>query len=97
MKILTGAEATLSAAHRSRDGNMHGHTWIIRAWWAGEPDAMERQAELRDYLKAFDHSVLADGVAWGESLGRTVLIGLGCVKVEVMRPAEGLFAVVEAP
>lgn len=95
LRILTGAEAVLSAAHRSRDGQMHGHTWVIRAWWTGEPDATETQTALRSYLSVFDHTVLADGVAWAEHLGRAILIGMQCVRVEVSRPAEGLYAVVE--
>jgi hypothetical protein len=95
MMILTGAEAVLSAAHRSREGVLHGHTWTIRAWWTGEPDAVQKQAELRKYLAVFDHTVLADGIAWGEHLGRAILLGMGCERVEVSRPAEGLFAIVE--
>lgn len=95
MKVLTGARGVLSAAHRSRDGIMHGHTWEIVAWWTGEPDAVEKQRELNDYLKVFDHTVLADGVAWAESLGRAMCMGLECVKVEISRPLEGLYAVVE--
>lgn len=96
MKTLTGVRATLCAAHRSRDGHLHGHTWEIIAWWADCPDAVEKQAALTNYLRVFDHQVLADGVAWGESLGASILKGLDCVKVEVRRPLEGIFAEVAA-
>lgn len=95
LKVLTGVSAILSAAHRSRDGNMHGHTWEITCWWAGCPDAVERQAALTKYLSIFDHTVLADNCAWGEKLGEAILHGLGCVKVEVSRPLERIYAVVE--
>lgn len=95
MKTLTGAKAVLSAAHRSKEGNMHGHTWEIVCWWDNEPDAVEAQKNLQAYLKIFDHTVLADGLAWGEYLAKSILHGLECVKVEVNRPLEGLFAVVE--
>lgn len=95
LKVWTGAEAVLSAAHRSRDGNLHGHTWTIRAWWPGVPDAMERQAALRSYLSFFDHTALPDSVAWGEHLGQRILEDLGCAKVEVSRPAEGLYAMID--
>lgn len=92
MKTLTGARAILSAAHRSKDGILHGHTWEVIAWWEGCPDAGQKQAELTDYLKVFDHSVLADGIAWGEKLAETICNGLGCFKVQINRPLEGIFA-----
>lgn len=94
MKVLTGARAILSAAHRSREGQLHGHTWEIVAWWEGLPDAVEKQKELTNYLRVFDHSVLADGIAWGEKLAETICAGLDCVKVEINRPLEGIYAVV---
>lgn len=94
MKVLTGARAILSAAHRSREGQLHGHTWEIVAWWDGLPDAVEKQKELNDYLRVFDHSVLADGIAWGEKLAETICVGLDCAKVEINRPLEGIYAVV---
>lgn len=92
MKTLTGARAIFSAAHRSKDGILHGHTWEVIAWWEDCPDAVERQAALTDYLKVFDHSVLADGIAWGEKLAETICIGLDCSKVQINRPLEGIFA-----
>lgn len=95
MIILTGVEAVLSTAHRSRDGVLHGHTWMVRAWWTGEPDAVQKQADLREYLAVFDHTVLADGIAWAEHLGRAILHGMECERVEVSRPLEGLYALIE--
>lgn len=95
MKILTGAGHYLSAAHNSRDGVLHGHTWEIVCWWTGEPDAVAKQAELIEYLRIFDHTVLADGIAWAECLGRAILAGLSCERVEISRPLERLYAVVE--
>lgn len=97
LKVLTGVSATVAAAHRSREGLMHGHTWLIKAWWQGTPDAVERQMTLRNYLSRFDHSVLPDELAWAEAFGEQVLTDLGCVKVEIERPLEGLFAVIETP
>lgn len=95
LKVLTGASAIISAAHRSREGQMHGHTWEVRAWWTGKPDAMQKQAELRSYLSIFDHTVLGDETAWAETLATSICLGMGCVKVEINRPLEGLFAVAE--
>lgn len=94
IKALTGVGAVMSAAHRSKDGGMHGHTWEITAWWEDSPCAVEKQAELNDYLSVFDHTVLSDGVAWGEKLGETIIHGLGCVRVDVCRPLERIYATV---
>ena len=96
MKIMTGVSAVFSAAHKSRDGVLHGHTWQVTAWWRDTPDAVQRQKDLQAYLSVFDHTLLADGVAWGEDLARAITHGMGCCKVEVSRPLEGIFAVVEA-
>ena len=95
LRVLTGASAIISAAHRSREGAMHGHTWEIKAWWPEGFCAVQRQAELRNYLSVFDHTVLGDELAWGEALGKAILLGLECAKVEVSRPLEGIFASVE--
>lgn len=95
LKVLTGATAILCAAHRSREGVMHGHTWEITAWWTGMPDATVKQDDLNKYLSVFDHAVLADGLAWAEKLGEAILIGMGCERVEVRRPLERLSAIVE--
>lgn len=95
MRILTGVSAVFSAAHNSREGVLHGHTWQVTAWWSTEPDAAQKQQELRQYLKTFDHTVLDDSMAWGEYVGRKILADMGCCKVEVSRPLEGLFAVAE--
>jgi len=96
MKVMTGAGAILCAAHRDRGGNMHGHTWEVTAWWADKPDALAKQAALTEYLAFFDHSILADSVAWAEDMAQRIMEDLGCAKVEISRPLERLYAVVEA-
>lgn len=97
LKVRTGVSAVLSAAHRSREGVLHGHTWEITCWWAGSPDAVAKLAELNKYLSIFDHTVLADDVAWGETLATAILIGMDCARVDVSRPLERIFASVERP
>lgn len=96
MKSLTGVGAILSAAHRSKEGNLHGHTWEITAWWEAGEDAQHLQQQLIKYLSVFDHQVLGDDVAWGEALGKAITLGLGCVEVEVRRPLERIYAKVIA-
>lgn len=95
VKTLTGASAIFCAAHNSRNGVLHGHTWEVICWWEGSPDVVEKQQELIRYLKIFDHTVLADGIAWAEKLAETILLGMNCVKVEVSRPLERLYAMAE--
>lgn len=95
LRTLTGARGIVCAAHRSREGVMHGHTWEVVAWWRGVPDAAEKQAELTKYLSVFDHGVLNSENAWAEALGKSICLGLDCERVEVSRPLEGLFAIVE--
>lgn len=90
--MLTGAGAIFCAAHSSRDGVMHGHTWEVIGWWTGRPDAAVKQAELVKYLSVFDHSVLADSVAWAEDLADRISEDLGCALVEIRRPLERLYA-----
>jgi len=95
IKTLTGVGAIISAAHRSRDGVMHGHTWEIIAWFEEGRCAVELQTELQNYLKMFDHSVLGDEIAWGEALCKAILQGMDCVDVEVRRPLERLYVKVD--
>lgn len=92
LKVLTGVRAIVCAAHRSREGNLHGHTWTVRAWWTGRPCALECQAELNKYLSIFDHQELGPEHAWGEALAQSILLGLQCERVEVSREAEGIYA-----
>lgn len=96
MKVLTGAGAILSAAHRDRNGHLHGHTWEVTAWWAGKPDAVERQKALNDFLWVFDHEALPNSLALAEDLAAHIMEELGCVRVEISRPLERLYAIVEA-
>jgi hypothetical protein len=95
LKVLTGASAIISAAHRSTDGHLHGHTWEVTAWWSGTPCAVEKQAELTKYLSIFDHTVLGDDARWGEALAQSIMVGMGCERVEVNRPLERLRALAE--
>lgn len=94
-KVSTGASAIICAAHKSRDGEMHGHTWEVRAWWPEGGCSVERKAELTNYLSVFDHQVLEHELAWGEALATAILLGLQCDKVEVSRQLEGLYACAE--
>jgi len=96
LKVLTGAEGVLSVAHYGPDGRLHGHTYMVRAWWTGEPCAVESQAVLRNWISKFDHGCLPPNMSRAERIAEQCLMALGCCRVEVLRPGEGVFALVEA-
>jgi hypothetical protein len=95
LRILTGAQGILSVAHVAADGRLHGHTYTVRAWWTAEPCAIESKAALARWLSKFDHGQLPPNMSRAERIGEQCLMALGCCRVEVMREAEGVFAVVE--
>ena len=92
---LTGVSATISAAHYSRDGNLHGHTWQVVVWFNHTPDldAEHLNHQVRAYVNAnFDHGLLPDELAWGEDLAERIGTDLHAIAVDVSRPLEGIFA-----
>lgn len=86
----TGVTAVISAAHYSKSGVLHGHSYRVTAWFsAGDADAL--RASLVAALAPFEHGVLPDALAWGENLAEHIG-GLlpGCSGVDVARPLEGI-------
>lgn len=93
-RVLTGVSGHFSAAHASREGTMHGHTWQVTAWFETPErcDAICYKAALDNLLSHWDHTVLPDELAWGEDIARTVGKLVNCVEVVVSRPLEGFHA-----
>lgn len=97
MAKMTGVGGVISAAHYSRDGVLHGHTWQVVVWYHANGDVVlnaERQKRLLDvYLKdKFDHGVLPDELAWGEALAEKIGQDLRAAAVDISRPLEGIYA-----
>lgn len=92
IQTMTGAGGIISAAHRSKDGAIHGHTWEVTAWWTGLPDVVKKQSALTDLLQHFDHTVLEHELGWAENLAAEICQQLDCQKVDVSRPLERLYA-----
>jgi 6-pyruvoyl-tetrahydropterin synthase len=96
MAKMTGVSGTISAAHYSRDGKLHGHTWQVVVWYHASGgvvlDADRRKRMLVDYLARFDHGVIPDEFAWGEDLAEKIGQDLRAAAVDVSRPLEGIFA-----
>lgn len=93
---MTGVSGVISAAHYSRDGKLHGHTWQVIVWHHASGDvildAERRKRMLTEYLAVFDHSVIDDKYAWGEDLAEKIGLDLRAAAVDVTRPLEGIYA-----
>ena len=93
-EMLTGISGHFSAAHKSPEGQWHGHTWYVTAWFknANRLDARIMQASVKTMLARYDHTELPDNLAWGEDIAREIATLVNCVEVEISRPAEGIHA-----
>lgn len=93
---MTGVSGVISAAHYSRDGKLHGHTWQVIVWHHANGDviidAERRKRMLSDYLSQFDHNVIGNEYAWGEDLAEKIGLDLRAAAVDVTRPLEGIYA-----
>ncbi len=95
-KVSTGVGGIFSAAHRDiTSGQLHGHTWEVTAWFDGGGCAVQLQHALSVALSEVDHTLLPENLAWGEEIAAWVgdkLKHLGCIRVDVSRPLERIFA-----
>lgn len=93
---LTGVSGVISAAHYSRDGNLHGHTWQVVVWFHANgntiSDAESHKRSVAGYLVRFDHKVLPSELAWGEDLAEQIGLDCKAAAVDVSRPLEGIYA-----
>lgn len=93
---LTGVSGVISAAHYSRDGKLHGHTWQVVVWWLAESSTIisadTRKRLMAEYLERFDHKILPNELAWGEDLAEQIGLDLAAISVDVSRPLEGVYA-----
>lgn len=90
---LTGVSWHFNAAHRRDGGELHGHTWIVKAVFPAGSNALDLQARLRESLRRFDHTTLPNDLSEGEDLAEAIGSSLAdCVRVEIARPPEGIFA-----
>lgn len=93
---LTGVSGVISAAHYSREGVLHGHTWQVVVWFHANGEVIlsadRRKRMLADYLQKFDHSVLPEQLSWGEDLAERIGLDMRAAAVDVSRPLEGIYA-----
>lgn len=82
-------ERHFSAAHEG-DGVMHGHTWVVRAYWPYDgADIRERANALDADVRQLDHSTLPSNLSRAEELAEWFGEGLKAARVEVWREREG--------
>lgn len=95
-ETLTGVGALLEAQHRSRSGDVHGHTWDIMAWFSFDGhDALGARRELEQILAPHQGKCLPDAIAWAENLAPWIAGQFEYrqpVCVTVARPDVRLFA-----
>jgi len=92
---FTGVSGVISAAHHSRDGVLHGHTWQVVVWWQADNHILSadgRKQALAEYLQKYDHSVLPEHLAWGEDLAERIGLDMRAAAVDISRPLEGIYA-----
>lgn len=94
MSILSWADSYICSAHKGDNGNMHGHTWRVRAYW---PYAKQSAEDLKDKLervckRELDHVVLAHELRRAEDLAGYIGRVLEAVRVDVWREPEGMGA-----
>lgn len=99
-QCTTGVRWYFSASHRRPNGNYHGHTWQVRAWWCEGECADKLISRLRSALTRFDEKQLPDELTRGETLARAIAEeldhlsppGVTCLAVELAREPEGIYA-----
>jgi hypothetical protein len=96
-EILVGVETHICAAHRKTPtGQIHGHTWLIKAFWPCGPDADHLIARLRAACAPLNETMLPDHLSRNEDIAAYLADQLdGCVRIEVSRGPEGITAIWE--
>lgn len=91
--ILQWADSFFCAAHKGRDGRLHGHTWRVRAYWPDDgTDMAVRKEHLRIAIEFLDHQFLAEGHDLAEHLAADLGATLHACRLDVWREQEGLGA-----
>ena len=91
--MLTGVSTHICCAHTGADGRLHGHTWIITAWFPAGKCALTLKRQLEGVCATIDHSELLYELSTGEGVVALIANSFDdAVEVEASRPPEGIFA-----
>ena len=84
----TGVGFILSVGHKG-----HGHSYQCVAWYRFGPDVVALQRQIEAVREMFDHQNLMDDLELGEKLAEEIGRQLpGCIRVDVDRPLERIYA-----
>lgn len=87
--VAQWVERHFCAAHEG-DGVMHGHTWVVRAYWSYDgADIRERAERLAPWIEKLDHSTLPADLSRSEQIAAWIGVAVNAKRVEVWREREG--------
>ncbi|MGV7119606.1 hypothetical protein [Sphingopyxis sp. 550A] len=96
--ITTGVSTHICCAHTGSDGRLHGHTWIITAWFPAGQCALDLKSRLAEACAPFDHAEPLYDLSTGEGIVAALVEALpAAVLIEAARPPEGIYARWTAP
>lgn len=85
---FTAVGFVLSVGHKD-----HGHSYLCKAWYRFGPDAIALKRQVETVRQLFDHQHLEDELCLGENLAEEIGRQLpGCIRVDVERPLEMIYA-----
>lgn len=91
--IESGVSTHICCAHTGADGRLHGHTWIITAWFPAGPCALELRQRLETVCAMFDHNELVHELTTGEGLIEAIQEALpDAIEITAERPPERIYA-----
>jgi hypothetical protein len=91
-KFTTVRGIPLCVAHYSPEGQLHGHSYEIKARYRHGHDARILIRHLNVVLEKLDHTTLPDEIRFAEDLAEHILGQLpGCLGVEANRDLEGIY------
>ena len=91
VKIERAVTVNVEAAHRHKDGRLHGHSYTVECWTDRDIDLVDFEAMAREAASVADHSVLEQtiGAPSMEAMAGWFLERLGLTRVVVRRPTLG--------
>jgi 6-pyruvoyl-tetrahydropterin synthase len=94
--IEVAVTTNLECAHRSDDGVLHGHSYVIEVWFPAGRDLAKTAIMVRNLSARVDHTLLEESIGSStmESIATWFITNAKASRVVVRRPTLGF--VVEA-
>lgn len=93
--IEVAVTTNIECAHRDELGRLHGHSYVLEAWFAAGPDLVSLSESFRNAAASVDHSLLEDsiGLTRMEAIAAWFLEKLpNATRIVVRRPTLGFIA-----